>query len=149
MSPPEVVDPHRIALTLGHRVKAHDDAARLASTDRKDSRAQESMAHPLHECRIAALPDDVLVDAPCLVGAHRLPGHELAVDLELQSFERGVLRKRKEIVRLADSTAPVDEGLFDLIVQHAVAQLDLDVAGPSLDVGDWNPPAFAPWTPRT
>src|SRR5688500_3682320 len=127
----EVVDAYRVTLTLGHRMKAHDHAPCLASSNGKDARAQESMSHPLDERGIAALPHAVHVDTARLVGAHGLAGDELAVDLELQPLERGVLRKRKEVVRHSDSAAAIDEGLFDLVVQHPVAQLDLVVAVPS------------------
>src|SRR5687767_4031957 len=149
MSTTEIVDAHRIALTLGHCVEADDDAPRLPRRDWKDPGAQQAMSHPLDERGIATLPDDVLIDAPGLIGAHRLTGDELTVDLQLQSFERGVLGKRKEIVRLADAAAAIDEGLFDLVVQHAVAQLDLDVAGAPLDVGYGDAAALARRTPGT
>ena len=142
MATAEVIDAQRVTLALGDRVEADDDAACLARGNGKDARAQQPMTHPLDERGIAAASDNVLVNAACFVGAHRLARDQLPVDLELQSFEGGVLGKWKEIVGLADRAAAIDEGLLDLVVEHAVAELDIDVAGLSLDVRDRNASTF-------
>src|SRR5205823_12565831 len=46
-------------------------------------------------------------------------GDELSVDRQLEILERRALRERKHIVRLADSSAVVDEALLDLVSHDA------------------------------
>ena len=111
----EVVDAKRVAFARRDTLEADDDSLFLAGIERKDPRAQQPVSHPFDERRIALRADDVLVDAARVAGVHRFARHELAVDREFQILKRGVGRQRKEVVRLADARAAIDEALFDLV----------------------------------
>ena len=98
----EVVDAQRVAFARRDALESNDDPLLLAGIERKDSRAQQPVAHPFDERGIALRAHDVLVDAARIAGVHRLAGHELAVDRQLEILKRGVAGQRKEVVRLAD-----------------------------------------------
>ena len=130
----EVVDAKRVAFTRRHALEAHDDALLFAGIEREDACTKQPVSHPFDERRIALRANDVLVDAARGVGVHRLAGHELAVDRELQVLKRGVVRQRKEIVGFADRAAAIDESLLDFVLEHAIGELDAHVAPCSRDV---------------
>ncbi len=133
VSASEVIHPKRVPFSLRNRLKANQNLLLLAGRDRKDSRAQHPLPHPFDQRRVALPSDDLLVHAARFIGAVGLAGHELTVDLELQILEGGVLRKREDVVSLADGIAAVHEPLIDLISQHPIDETNVDIGAGAHD----------------
>jgi hypothetical protein len=92
------------------------------------------VTHPFDERWVALPTDDLFVDLARLLRIHRLTSDHLAVDRQLEVLERSALRHRKEVIRLADRGAAIHEAFVDLVPQHAVDQLDTDIAPRANDV---------------
>ena len=139
----EVVHAQCVALALGHHLKADDDFLLLAGSDREDSRAKHSVAHPLDERGIALLPHDLLIDTARTLGAHRLASDELTVDGELQVLEGCTPGERKDVIRFAEAAATVDEGFGHLVAQHAIREVGAHVSGGLHDARSLRPARHA------
>jgi hypothetical protein len=121
--------------TSSRSVMSRGVVSLFAGIQRKDSRAEQAVAHPLDERGIALRANDLFVDATGIRGVHRFARHELAVDRKQQILKCGVGGERKEIVCLADARAEVYKSLIDFVVQYMIDQLDVYVAARAPDVG--------------
>ncbi len=115
LHPAEVIDSQRISFAVGYSLKPHYHLFLLAWRDWKDSRAKQSISHPLEKGGITLTSDDLFVDLTGLVRIHRFAGDHLSIDGELEVLERGALRQRKHEVGFPNSVSTVCERLSDFV----------------------------------
>src|SRR5687768_8783138 len=130
----EIIHAQCVALARRDNLKAHYDFLLFARRDRKNSRAEQAVPHPLEQCGIALASHYFLIDAARTVGVHRLAGNHLAVDRELQVLERSAFWQGEHVVCFANAGTAIDKGFSYLVTQNAIDEIDADVAALPVDI---------------